>query len=207
MEEMVEGLNVRLYKCVSGNQQNPDLANYIDQAITDTNGYYTFDVTPSDTDQYQYYIEFRNSFTYKSTVREACDPAFDSDTNEFGQSDCLLLTGGDTTQVDMGVVANMVVGGNVFVDGNANGIHNVGEETLGEVGKVVIMNLYSETDNLISSTDTDSDGGYYFEAVPGNYYLEFLPPASAPISSALTCLLYTSPSPRDATLSRMPSSA
>ena len=30
---------------------------------------------------------------------------------------------------------------------------------------------------------------------------------STPFSQSLTCLLYTSPSPRDATLSRMPSSA
>ena len=31
--------------------------------------------------------------------------------------------------------------------------------------------------------------------------------ASIPVTTGLACLLYTSPSPRDATLSRMPSSA
>ena len=33
------------------------------------------------------------------------------------------------------------------------------------------------------------------------------PPVKGPQAPAITCLLYTSPSPRDATLSRMPSSA
>ena len=35
----------------------------------------------------------------------------------------------------------------------------------------------------------------------------FLALATMPLSDVTTCLLYTSPSPRDATLSRMPSSA
>ena len=33
------------------------------------------------------------------------------------------------------------------------------------------------------------------------------PPQPRPVEAHLSCLLYTSPSPRDATLSRMPSSA
>ena len=36
---------------------------------------------------------------------------------------------------------------------------------------------------------------------------EALPTAIAGVTPAIACLLYTSPSPRDATLSRMPSSA
>ena len=44
------------------------------------------------------------------------------------------------------------------------------------------------------------------QAFAPEYYLDdyFVPP---PIAAYLACLLYTSPSPRDATLSRMPSSA
>ena len=40
---------------------------------------------------------------------------------------------------------------------------------------------------------------------PGVYYLQAL--VNKDGESSLSCLLYTSPSPRDATLSRMPSSA
>ena len=49
-----------------------------------------------------------------------------------------------------------------------------------------------------------------FDAVTtefGRYKPELEPSQSIDISMADTCLLYTSPSPRDATLSRMPSSA
>ena len=38
-------------------------------------------------------------------------------------------------------------------------------------------------------------------------YLDELEREGAPVIGTITCLLYTSPSPRDATLSRMPSSA
>ena len=41
-------------------------------------------------------------------------------------------------------------------------------------------------------------GGKWVKPVDGKYFENITP---------LTCLLYTSPSPRDATLSRMPSSA
>jgi len=39
---------------------------------------------------------------------------------------------------------------------------------------------------------------------PGTLYYDLV---KSPLAGAITCLLYTSPSPRDATLSRMPSSA
>ena len=52
------------------------------------------------------------------------------------------------------------------------------------------------------------------KSIPGRafYFETYLPEYAAmfdklPISAFTTCLLYTSPSPRDATLSRMPSSA
>ena len=60
------------------------------------------------------------------------------------------------------------------------------------------------------------DAGYFMGAMLGNYTWEDLnangiqeanEPVISGVEVTLTCLLYTSPSPRDATLSRMPSSA
>ena len=62
-------------------------------------------------------------------------------------------------------------------------------------------------DGIGNNADTDDDGN----GIPDNQEdaLAIIPrTATAPtIDGVFSCLLYTSPSPRDATLSRMPSSA
>ena len=45
------------------------------------------------------------------------------------------------------------------------------------------------------------------EAICEPKHIHFDEPGDAPDGCVIICLLYTSPSPRDATLSRMPSSA
>ena len=66
---------------------------------------------------------------------------------------------------------------------------------------------YPDMPELVAASDDESDGGDALDA------MEPCVPAGAVLSyyvyAALAdpCLLYTSPSPRDATLSRMPSSA
>ena len=50
----------------------------------------------------------------------------------------------------------------------------------------------------VSLGQTNTFTVYYFDAKPGT---------EAALANVYDCLLYTSPSPRDATLSRMPSSA
>ena len=57
--------------------------------------------------------------------------------------------------------------------------------------------------SVVSSASTVTV--YYNDALPSKIYYSL--EKSGFISTADTCLLYTSPSPRDATLSRMPSSA
>ena len=56
-------------------------------------------------------------------------------------------------------------------------------------------------DSLLTGGMTDENGAFSLRVRPGSYYLVFEFLGYNP------CLLYTSPSPRDATLSRMPSSA
>ena len=57
--------------------------------------------------------------------------------------------------------------------------------------------MISQVEGLAKALDLD----YFHEKVELNSFWKLIPPKFTP------CLLYTSPSPRDATLSRMPSSA
>ena len=71
--------------------------------------------------------------------------------------------------------------------------------------------LYSPDNNLSGNdqvfiTVDDGGGALYCVAVEINVTPIPDPPVSR-VSTPISCLLYTSPSPRDATLSRMPSSA
>ena len=65
------------------------------------------------------------------------------------------------------------------------------------ISKLLVRNIVAET-NLLK-LDTEGAIIKIFESIPKYQYYDFL--------KYLDCLLYTSPSPRDATLSRMPSSA
>ena len=158
----------------------------------------------------------------------------------------------------------MSIGSELFSDLNDNGVRDPGEQTIGEKGKTVTLELIdANTGAVVGTTQTNDTGGYVFDnLLPGDYFIQFTAPASRPISSTgsapdngvdgddngmqtdtdgdgvtdgiitsptislvagseptgepgkatnadddNSCLLYTSPSPRDATLSRMPSSA
>ena len=134
----------------------------------------------------------------------------------------------------LAVTLNAEIGDEVFLDQNADGINDPDEP--GVPG--VTVNLLDAAGDIVDTTTTDDDGNFLFTTPPGDFIVEFVPPAgfditrplqgqdpsvdsnatpltgrSEPVTlnpgdSDLTiCLLYTSPSPRDATLSRMPSSA
>ena len=118
---------------------------------------------------------------------------------------------GDMT-VDFGLVPLVSVGSTVFLDDNNNGLQDADEDGLDAKGKTVTLELVdAATGDVVATTQTTADGSYLFDnLLPGDYFIQFVAPETAPVSSttdASSCLLYTSPSPRDATLSRMPSSA
>ena len=76
--------------------------------------------------------------------------------------------------------------------------------------KVFFQSLGKEIDNQIKGIATDSreiQSGDLYIAIPGENVDGHSFLKEVFIAGASTCLLYTSPSPRDATLSRMPSSA
>ncbi|MEO1085336.1 MAG: SdrD B-like domain-containing protein, partial [Acidobacteriota bacterium] len=114
-------------------------------------------------------------------VGDACD--FCEGDNATGDSDgdgvCgdLDLCAGDDASGDSdgdGVCddADATVGDRVWLD-DGDGIQDGGEP--GVAG--VTVNLYDPSDALLDSVDTDGDGRFSFSPGPGDYYLEFVPPA------------------------------
>ena len=116
------------------------------------------------------------------------------------------------------------IGNYTFNDVNENGLQDTADTALAGV----IVNLLDNTGSPVLdaagnpiTTVSDSVGSYEFHGLPdGQYQIQFIAPAGLQLTSQnganngtdsdadpITCLLYTSPSPRDATLSRMPSSA
>ena len=77
------------------------------------------------------------------------------------------------------------------------------EGVLGEPASLEVLNAWRSIfkDTGLLGEDPGRYGGYGFGNLSVRTERGFL------ITGSQTCLLYTSPSPRDATLSRMPSSA
>ena len=100
-------------------------------------------------------------------------------------------------------------------DGDYDAIHIISHGDEGEVqlGNTTLSaeNLAQYTDQLAGWADAltgDADLLFYGCELAGNANgEEFISSISAITGADVACLLYTSPSPRDATLSRMPSSA
>ena len=70
---------------------------------------------------------------------------------------------------------------------------------------LVVLRL--EDVNCILSVVSNPNGTREFTVVSNGSYIEGCAKVSKELIKSNNCLLYTSPSPRDATLSRMPSSA
>ena len=138
------------------------------------------------------------------TLQADTEPTGEPGTN--GGKDSADDDNGDMT-IDFGLVRLVSVGSTVFSDDNNNGVQDPNEDTLGDKGKMVTVQLFdADTGQLVATTTTDADGSYIFtDLLPGDYFIEVTPPDTAPISSDGAggddqvdgCLLYTSPSPRD----------
>ena len=88
-------------------------------------------------------------------------------------------------------------------------VHLVEQDAVNVAGeKLVPLSAPDDLDDVPSGTAEDTFEFLDDLAVAANWAIETLEVAvDYPDEIAETCLLYTSPSPRDATLSRMPSSA
>ena len=105
----------------------------------------------------------------------------------------------------------------VFND-NGEGIPGVNGQT-DQIGRITFDDtlfaisasgfLDSDEDGIANYLDIDSDNDGITDNIEAQSTADFAPPSGLGGTNEFidTCLLYTSPSPRDATLSRMPSSA
>ena len=120
--------------------------------------------------------------------------SFESDITvqeNFNSIENLLGSGGDDVLTGNNL-DNVIVGGR----GNDTILGLGGDDLLFGESKASGFGINQTSQPLTSLTTSQSAADLVSEAVAGNLYF-----------NVNTCLLYTSPSPRDATLSRMPSSA
>ena len=115
-----------------------------------------------------------------------------------------VVAGEDTPDNDVGVedIAPELgsLSGRFFMDNNDND-----QDDAGDMGLEGIVVTLVETG---ATTTTDAEGNYSFGDLPaGDYSVTFTDPNGVLDGKELVCLLYTSPSPRDLSTSRMPSSA
>jgi len=179
-EDLASGFAIWLYECTQlGNGL------YVSKSESDSLGQYSF--TELDSTK-SYYLDFdiRGINTgYRPAPQDICDELNDSDLSEDKLSPCIDFSNEKVVVFDAGMIADMTLGGVLFLDTNANGVGDVGEKNIGEEGIQVYLDLYdATTSELVSSMSSNANGSYYFyPLLPGDYYLEFMPPARARVAS------------------------
>ena len=92
---------------------------------------------------------------------------------------------GEDTLVGAGsfvsVALGAEIGDEVFLDENADGINDPGEP--GVPG--VTVNLLDAAGDIVDTTTTDDDGNFLFTTPPGDFIVEFVPPAGFDITRPL----------------------
>ena len=125
-----------------------------------------------------------------------------------GQMDFEVTAGGDTVQakVDFELSGYSTLQGRVeIIDASDYGAW----QGYAFNNQIALSGFDMEGRSVSQTTTTDLFGNFEFSGLlPGSYELQQTQPEDVHAGYATEgCLLYTSPSPRDATLSRMPSSA
>ena len=80
----------------------------------------------------------------------------------------------------LAVVLTAEIGDEVFLDQNADGVNDPDEP--GVPG--VTVNLLDAAGNIVDTTTTDDDGNFLFTTPPGDFIVEFVPPAGFDITRA-----------------------
>ncbi len=173
-EEFSHNILIELYAC---NDDNIPRANdlLIKETRSDEMGSYSFDLASVQEGNYYVKADLRQN---RATTAN-CDSDIDLD----GNSTCFSLTASDTIVVNVGLVARMYVGGHIIVDNNANGIWEPDENPIGEYGKILDIHLLNKDKDVLQTTSTGVKGEYYFETDPGEYYIQYMPPSSIPLSA------------------------
>jgi len=148
------------------------LGNPVASTVTDANGNYVFaDRAPGN-----YVLEFVNpnaSLWRYSPTDQGGNDAIDSDANPIGQTSPYALNGTDILTIDAGFVPLGSISDFVWLDGNANGIQDLGEPGIDGV----TVRLF--TGPTLVTTTVTAGGVYSFTGVaPGDYSVEFVAPAN-----------------------------
>jgi uncharacterized surface anchored protein len=136
----------------------------ISTAVTDANGDYSFaGLSPGD-----YTVQFTAPANYEFSTPS---------------SEAFTLVSGQSEQVDAGVFQDGTVSGIAWLDNNANGVLDAGENGLAGV----TVYLLDNTSATVGSGTTDSSGNYSITNVPpGSYIVQFAPPSGYVLSTAAT---------------------
>ena len=146
--------------------------NVIDSTNTDENGLYSFtNLTPGD-----YQVEFIAPAGYEFTKANVGDDTTDSDAVN-GLTQTVTLTSGEFNDtLDAGLLRKASLGDYVWLDDNANGIQDAGENGVENVTVTLIGGgadgvIGSGNDDTSVTTTTDATGFYQFTNLnPGEEY-------------------------------------
>ena len=124
---------------------------------------------------------YTNSIPIDAGVTWACiqveSSDYSDDTFSYNPASGVEMTCGVIFQIDGFEIA--AIGDYVWYDVNLDGIQDDGESGVPDV----TVNLYDGMGTFVISTTTDINGVYHFtDLAPGDYYLEFEPPAGYTIS-------------------------
>lgn len=164
----IEGVSIVLQN--AGN----DVA--IEMVVSDASGAYSFDNIGAG-DYYLTFYVITNTAginDYEITLMDVGnDDSIDSDIDQNTGATDPFTFDPDTGISDLSAgyfISNEMIGGTVWLDSDMDGILDDNE---GGVQDVTII-LYDENDNILATTQSNSDGSYGFEDVfAGNYYLDF----------------------------------
>ncbi|MDH5422953.1 MAG: carboxypeptidase regulatory-like domain-containing protein, partial [Acidimicrobiia bacterium] len=142
------------------------LGNTVTSTTTDIKGDYTFTVPPGD---YQIVVDVTGYFV---SPQDAAADGIDSDIDVTGATAIFSAASGLSFDFDGLLFARATISDLVFVDLDADGIHDVAEPGLAGV----TVSLFADVDQdgnpdgpALTSTVTDADGLYGFIIDPGSY--------------------------------------
>ena len=137
-----------------------------------TDGYFEFnDLKPG-----YYYLQFTNTQGFAFTQANAGTIDFDSDVTELngpGTTDQFLINSGDIQlHHDAGFIPPGLIGDNIWMDNNLNGLQDPEESGVSEI----TVELYNASMDKIKETKTNAFGEYHFPVEPGQYIIRVVLP-------------------------------
>jgi len=143
------------------------------------NCHYQFDNLNQGTYQIKVNLPNGYEFTQKGDGSNSAKDS-DIDVNTMLSDDIVLANGIDITDIDIGFFTNTSLGDLVWLDKNANGVQDAGEEGVDGI----TVELFKEDGTKVATTTTANGGKYSFkDLLPGNYKVKFTLPSGYLVSA------------------------